>query len=130
MAACGGPPDSSRVARTARSWAATADFVTDRREHDAVSRRFALLTLDRAGSELQGVAETAAQLPDSASRRATLLSTVGEIRRTVAALDSAAAHGDRTAAARIAVQLASATAQMDTLGTQLEQEQQRQSQRR
>lgn len=121
--ACGGPPEPCKVAQSAASWGATAHFVTDRWAHDAVSRKFTVVTLDRAGAELQTIALQVAQLPDTAPGRAPLIAMLKELRGAVAAADSAAAHDDRASAERTAPQLASATAQMDSLGAGLEQKQ-------
>ena len=127
VTACGGPPAPSEAARTVESWGATAQFVTDRWEHSTVSRKFTVVTLGRAGSELEALATNVAQLPDTTTGRATLVAGLKDIRGDVAALDSAAAHDDRATAARVAPQLAIATARMDTLGDQLQAQQQAQS---
>jgi hypothetical protein len=125
--ACGGPPSPSEAAQTVGSWGATAQFVTERWNHSAVSRKFTVVTLDRAGSELEALATKVAQLPDTASGRASLVAGLKEIRAQIAALDTAAAHDDHVAAARVAPKLGIATAQMDTLGDRLQAQQQAQS---
>jgi len=125
--ACGGPPSPSEAAQTVGSWGATAQFVTERWNHSAVSRKFTVVTLDRAGSELEALATKVAQLPDTASGRASLVAGLKEIRAQIAALDTTATHDDHATAARIAPKLAIATAQMDTLGDRLQAQQQAQS---
>lgn len=127
VTACGGPLPPSEAAQTVGSWGATAQFVTERWNHSAVSRKFTVVTLGRAGSELQALATKVAQLPDTASGRATLVVGLKEIRADIAALDSAATHDDHATAARIAPKLAIATARMDTLGDRLQAQQQAQS---
>lgn len=125
--ACGRPPSPSDAAQTVGSWGATAQFVTERWNHSAVSRKFTMVTLGRAGSELEALATKVAQLPDTASGRATLVAGLKEIRSDIAALDSAAARDDHATAARIVPKLAIATAQMDTLGDRLQAQQQAES---
>jgi len=127
VTACGGPPSPSEAAQTVGSWGATAQFVTERWNHSAVSRKFTVVTLGRAGSELEALATKVAQLPDTASGRASLVAGLKEIRAEIAALDTAAAHDDHVTAARIAPKLAIATAQMDTLGDRLQSQQQAQT---
>lgn len=122
-AACGGPPQPSEIAKTVRSWAATSQLVTDRWQHDAVPRRFTVLTLDRASSELQSVAHSVERLPDTTSARARLRSALGAVRSAISALDSAASHDDRRAAAQSATRLAAAQARIDTLAAALDQRQ-------
>jgi hypothetical protein len=127
LTACGGPPSPSEAAQTVGSWGATAQFVTERWNHSAVSHKFTVVTLARAGSELGALATKVAQLPDTASGRATLVAGLKEIRADIAALDTAAAHDDHATAARIGAQLAIATAQMDTLGDRLQSQQKAES---
>ena len=127
VTACGGPPSPPEAAQTVGSWGATAQFVTERWNHSAVSRKFAVVTLGRAGSELEALATKVAQFPDTASGRAPLVAGLKEIRAEIAALDTAAAHDDHATAARIAPKLAMATAQMDTVGDRLQSQQQAQS---
>lgn len=117
---CGGSPNPPEMAQTVRSWGATAQFAADRWMHDAVSRRFTALTLERAGSELQRVASKVAQLPDTAEARAPLASNLAALRSAIGALDSAVAHDDRAGAARSGARLARAQAQVDTLAQSLE----------
>lgn len=122
-AACGGPPEPSEIAKSVRSWGATSQFVVDRWEHDAVSRRFTVLTLERASSELQRVAQKVGQLPDTTPARAPLASTLSAVRSAVSALDSAASRDDRGAAQASAKRLATAQARIDALAVTLEQHQ-------
>jgi hypothetical protein len=124
---CGGPPAPSEAAQTVESWGATAQFVTERWNRSVVPRKFALVTLGRAGSELEALATKVAQLPDTVSGRASLVAGLKEIRAEIAALDTAAVRDDHATAARIVPKLAIATAQMDTLGDKLQSQQQAQS---
>lgn len=105
------------------SWGATAQFVAERWDHSAVSRKFTVVTLARAGKELEALAKKVAQLPDTATARTALVAGLKEIRANVAALDSAAVRDDRATAARIIPQLATQTARMDTLGNALREKQ-------
>lgn len=111
------------MVKTVRSWGATSQFVTDRWQHDAVSRRFTVLTLDRASSELQSLAQKVGQLPDTTPTRAPLASVLGAVRGAISALDSAAGHGDHAAAGKSAERLAAAQARVDALARTLEQRQ-------
>lgn len=97
VTACGGSPDASAVAKDAQSWTASSALIAERWRARTVPNAFTHRSLDAAGSSLQKTAQTAAQLPDTARDRAWLIQRVRMVRQSVAALDSAVAHGDRAA---------------------------------
>lgn len=90
-------PDATAVAKDAESWTASSALIGERWRAGTIPSAYAHRSLDAAASELQQTAQNAAQLPDTARARAWLIERVRMVRRGVAALDSAVAHGDRAA---------------------------------
>lgn len=97
--ACGGAPDAPAVAKNAQSWTASSALIGERWRARAIPAPYTHRSLDAAGSSLQQTAQMAAQLPDTTRDRAWLIQRVRMVRQSVAALDSAVAHGDRAATA-------------------------------
>jgi len=124
IAGCGGSPDVHALAQSAHSWAATADFTADRLAHGAISRRFAVVTFDRVSTELQQLAQSAAQVRDtsaaSARDRAELTAQLSVARHAVVALDSAAARDNRAQLAAPQRRVGASEAALDSLASATE----------
>lgn len=91
-------PDATAVAKDAESWTASSALIGERWRAATVPNAYTHRSLDAAGSALQQTAQSASQLSDTTHARAWLIERVRTIRQSVAALDSAVAHGDRAAA--------------------------------
>jgi hypothetical protein len=124
IAGCGGSPSVHDLTQSARSWSATADFTAERWAHGAVSRKFAVVTFERASTELQQLATSAAQLRDTSAAtgraHAELTTQLARARAAVSAMDSAAAHGDRGRLTAPREQLGAAGARLDSLSSATE----------
>jgi hypothetical protein len=97
IAACGGSPDASAVAKDAESWTASSALIGERWRARTIPTPYTRRSLDAAGQSLQQTAQMAAQLPDTTRERAWLVQRVKVVRQSVAVLDSAVARGDRGA---------------------------------
>lgn len=124
IAGCGGSPTIHAIAQSAQSWAATADFTADRLAHDAISRRFAVVTFDRTSTELEQLAQSAAQVRDTSAAmardHAELKAQLSAARRAVIALDSAAMHDDRAQLATPQRHVSTSAAALDSLASATE----------